>query len=123
MMCKMTRCPHLSKARQVYLNIVRKKVKTRNAIRVGIGKQLRLIRRNLIIIMTNFASGCYLSLKQFKLYETICKIYDQQTEMCINRKHKVVEHIVKGCRILTFLCNFGTLVIARNEVTKQSRKT
>jgi transposase, IS5 family len=83
-------------ARKSYLNVDEKKHKTAKAIRKGIGKQLRYIKRDLKIIKT-LSSKSPLSLLSNRQYRNllVChEVYRQQLEMYRNRTHKTEDRIV-----------------------------
>jgi len=88
-------------ARKHYLNIAKKKQKTRKEIRKAVGKQLRFLRRNLQIInnLLDKAEKEKLSfpLKEYrdqKIFWVIQHIYDQQMMMYTNKTHSVDDRIV-----------------------------
>lgn len=84
------------KARKDFLNVSKKKRKSRNAIRTAVGKQIRYIRRDLKHIdrlLATYANNP-LRKKNRKCLETIRKIYEQQNYMYVNRIHTVEDRIV-----------------------------
>lgn len=84
------------KARKSYLNVDKKKHKTAKAIRKGIGKQLRYIKRDLRIIetMSRESPLSLLSNRQYQDLLVCQEIYRQQREMYQNRTHKIEDRIV-----------------------------
>lgn len=85
-------------ARKAYLNIAKKKNKSRKTIRRGIKAQLGYLRRNLntidkIVEQYPFALGL-LDKAQYRYLLVIRKVYDQQLEMYTEQKHQVDHRIV-----------------------------
>lgn len=83
-------------ARKRYLNIDKKKKKTKKQIRKVIGQQLRYIRRDIKIIeeMAERNLLKYLNPRQYRNLLVIQEIYRQQNEMYQNRTHQVDDRIV-----------------------------
>lgn len=85
-----------NRARKDFLNVSKKKQKSRNVIRTAVGKQLRYIRRDLKhidMLLSTYANNP-LGKKNRKYLETIRKIYEQQNYMYVNRIHTVEDRIV-----------------------------
>lgn len=84
------------KARKDYLNIDKKKRKTKREIRKGIGKQLRYIRRDLEIIKKLVLKSplTLLDARQYRNLLVCSEIYRQQLEMYKYRKHQIEDRIV-----------------------------
>jgi len=85
-------------ARKQYLNVAKKKNKTRNEVRKAIGQQLRYLRRNLKSINGLLDRGQWdsfpLATKDQKIYWVIQNIYDQQEQMYKDHTHSVANRIV-----------------------------
>lgn len=85
-------------ARKQYLNVAKKKNKTRNEIRKSIGGQLRYLRRNLKSIdgLLDKAPGMSFPLetRDQRIYWVIQHIYDQQAKMYKENIHSVDNRIV-----------------------------
>jgi len=86
------------KARQDFLNVIKKKRKSKKALCKGIRKQLQYLRRNLTHLDQMLAvfkdQPDALSEREMELLEVIRKIYAQQKEMYINQRHTVKDRIV-----------------------------
>jgi hypothetical protein len=86
------------KARQDFLNVIKKKRKSKKALCKGIRKQLQYLRRNLTHLDQMLAvfkdQPDALSEREIELLEVIRKIYAQQKEMYINQRHTVKDRIV-----------------------------
>lgn len=89
------------KARRQYLQIAKKKSKTKQQIRKGIGQQLRYLKRNLKSIHKQSEalaqSGTQswpLSHRDQKIFWVIQHIYSQQLEMYENKTHSIDNRIV-----------------------------
>lgn len=83
-------------ARKDFMNLEKKRRKSKKEIRKGIGKQLRYIERDLKII-ENFSkesSFKLLNKKQYKNLLVSTQIYKQQLEMYQNKTHKIEDRIV-----------------------------
>mgnify|MGYP001133751711 CR=1 FL=1 len=83
-------------ARKDYLNIDKKKRKTKRELRKGIGKQLRYIKRDLKVIesLTSRSSLTLLNNRQYRNLLVCSEVYRQQLQMFKNRNHKVEDRIV-----------------------------
>lgn len=85
-------------ARKYYLNIIKKKRKSKKTLRKGIRKQIQYLRRNLSHIDKMLAAfkdhPNALNQREQKLLETIRKIYAQQEEMYNNKSHTIKDRIV-----------------------------
>jgi len=85
-------------ARKQYLNVAKKKHKTKREIRTAIGKQLRFLRRNLKSIDTLLDKAQEvpfpLDRRDHKIYFVIQHIYEQQMSMYKNGKHSIADRIV-----------------------------
>lgn len=83
-------------ARKEFLNVSKKKRKSKNLIRSAIRKQLGYIKRDLKHIETLLANSKHnpLTQKEREYLETIKKIYAQQLYMYENRTHTVEDRIV-----------------------------
>lgn len=85
-------------ARKQYLNVAKKKHKTKKEIHKAIGKQLRYLRRNLKTIdkLLDIAEdGPFpLNHRDQKIYFVIQHIYDQQIKMYMSGKHSIADRIV-----------------------------
>ena len=85
-------------ARKQYLNVAKKKNKSRNELRVAIGKQLRYLRRNLksIDMLLDKAPGTSFPLgkRDQRISWVIRHIYDQQDKMYKERIHSIDNRIV-----------------------------
>jgi len=84
------------KARKLFLNISKKKVKHKKAVRKAIGQQLRFLRRNLshIDLLLDTYSTIPLCKKDHKYLLVIATLYQQQKQMYEERKHSVQDRIV-----------------------------
>lgn len=84
------------KARKFYLGIAQNRNKSRNAIRSGIGKQLRYLRRNIKHIHTLLDKYPTIPLanKEYKYLLVIQETYRQQKQMFDQRSHSVEHRIV-----------------------------
>jgi len=85
-------------ARKQYLNVAKKKNRTRNEVRKAIGQQLRYLRRNLKSI-NGLLDRCHsdsfpLGQRDQKIFWVIQNIYDQQELMHKDRTHSVENRIV-----------------------------
>ena len=85
-------------ARKQYLNVTKKKNKSKNEIQKAIGQQLRYLRRNLKSIdkLLDKSPGMSFPLKyrDQKIYWVIQHIYDQQAKMHKEHTHTVDNRIV-----------------------------
>ena len=85
-------------ARKAYLNVAKKKRKTRKEIRKAIGKQLRFLRRNIKIIYQLLDKAerypFPLDRRDQKIFFVIQHILEQQMTMHRNRTHSVKDRIV-----------------------------
>lgn len=85
-------------ARKQYLNVAKKKHKTKREIHKAIGKQLRYLRRNLktINILLDKAEDrpFPLSHRDQKIFWVIQQIYDQQMKMYKSCTHSITDRIV-----------------------------
>lgn len=85
-------------ARKQYLNVAKKKNKSRNELRKAIGGQLRYLRRNLKSIdalLDKEPGGSFpLGTRDQRILWVIRHIYDQQTGMYKDRIHSVENRIV-----------------------------
>ncbi len=85
-------------ARKQYLNVAKKKNKTRHEVRKAIGRQLRYLRRNLksINVLLNRGQGDSFPLvaRDQKIYWVIQNVYDQQDKMCKDHTHIVENRMV-----------------------------
>ena len=85
-------------ARKQYLNVAKKKNKTRNELRKSIGQQLRYLRRNLKSIngLLDSSPGTPFPLetRDQRIFWVIQHIYDQQSTMYQGRTHSVENRIV-----------------------------
>jgi len=85
-------------ARKQYLNVAKKKNKSKNEIHKAIGQQLRYLRRNVKSIdkLLDKAPGMSFPLKyrDQKIYWVIQHIYDQQIKMYKEHTHSVDNRIV-----------------------------
>lgn len=82
------------KARQVYLNIVRRKKKAKKWLRPQIRQLLNFLKRDIKYIIAYLETGIVLSEQQYAWWETIQKSYEQQQHMYDNHTHSVPERIV-----------------------------
>jgi hypothetical protein len=86
------------RARQDYLNVIKRKRKDRKLLRKGIRKQLQYLRRNLshldkmLEVLKDYPKA--LSQREMELLEVIGKIYAQQQEMYDNQRHSVKDRVV-----------------------------
>jgi len=85
-------------ARKAYLDLAKKKHKTKKEIRKGIGKQLRFLRRNIKSIhgLLDKAENqpFPLDARDQKIFFIIQHILDQQMGMYLNRTHSTEDRIV-----------------------------
>lgn len=87
-------------ARKEYLNVAKKKHKTKKEIRKAIGKQLRFLRRNLQSIhgLLDIAEKKKLPFpfkhREQKIFWVIQLIYDQQMKMYKTKTHSIDDRIV-----------------------------
>ncbi len=85
-------------ARKQYLNVAKKKNKTKNEVRKAIGQQLRYLKRNLKSIngLLDRVQGDRFPLeaRDQKIYWVIQNVYDQQERMYTDRTHSVENRIV-----------------------------
>ena len=85
-------------ARKTYLDVAKKRHKTRNEIRRAVGKQLRFLRRNIKSIHLLLDKGeCYpfpLDRRDQRIFFVIQHILNQQMTMHKNRTHSVENRIV-----------------------------
>jgi len=85
-------------ARKQYLNVAKKKNKTRNELRKAIGQQLRYLRRNLKSIygLLDKSPGMSFPLqaRDQKVYWVIQHIYDQQAKMYKEHTHSIDNRII-----------------------------
>jgi len=89
------------KARKQYLQIAKKKKKTKREIHKGIGQQLRFLKRNIKSIeklldelVTNGTTSWELTKRDQKIFWVIQHIYDQQLAMYQNNTHSIENRIV-----------------------------
>lgn len=89
---------HRRNARKAYLDLAKKKHKTRTEIRKGIGKQLRFLRRNIKSIHQVLDKaedqGFPLNKRDQRIFFVIHHILDQQFSMYRNRSHSIEDRIV-----------------------------
>lgn len=85
-----------NKARKDFLNISKSKRPNAKKIRKAIGKQLRYIKRDFSIIkgLAEISPLGLLNKKQYQNLLVAREIYRQQSEMFLNKKHKVEDRIV-----------------------------
>lgn len=85
-------------ARKAYLDIAKKKRKTKKEIRNGIGKQLRFLRRNIKTIHQLLDKAekhpFPLDTRDQKIFFVIQHLYDQQMAMHRNKSHSTDDRIV-----------------------------
>ena len=84
-------------ARKKYLNLAKKKKKTKNQIRTAIRQQLQYVRRDLGYIndlVEKNLSGIHLSKRDWTLLRVISEVWRQQQEMYQNRVHSIEDRIV-----------------------------
>jgi len=85
-------------ARKQYLNLARKKNKSKKEIRKGVGQQLRYLRRNLKTIdkLLDTAEGMSFPLehRDQRIYWVIQHIYEQQAHMHNEHTHSIENRIV-----------------------------
>jgi len=85
-------------ARKQYLNVAKKKNKTRNEVRKAIGQQLRYLRRNLKsingLLDRGQGDGFPLEARDQKIFWVIQNVYDQQEKMYNDHTHSVENRIV-----------------------------
>ena len=85
-------------ARKQYLNVAKKKRKSKKEIRKAIGQQLRYLRRNLKSInslLDNVESQPFpLNRRDQKIFFVIQHIFDQQMKMYTTRTHSIEDRIV-----------------------------
>src|SRR5208337_5520808 len=83
------------KARKQYLNLAKKKNKSRKELHKAIGQQIRYLRRNIKSINNLLDKSEELKLpfplehRDQKIFWVIQNIYEQQTEMYKNKKHSI----------------------------------
>jgi len=86
------------KARKEYLNLAKKKNKSKKEIRKGIGKQLRYLSRNLKSIDKLLDRTGYMSFplerREQRIYWVIQHIYSQQAQMYKEHTHNIDNRIV-----------------------------
>jgi len=86
------------KARKEFLNLSKKKLKSKSVIRKGIKAQLQYVNRDLGIVdnllAKNSGREMILSKKEKELLQTISIVYQQQKEMYDNKKNSCKERIV-----------------------------
>jgi IS5 family transposase len=84
------------KARKEYLKTAQKKVKSKNVIRLSIGKQLRFLKRNIKHIhkLLDAYDNVPLTAKQYKYFLVIQETYRQQKQMFDKKNHTVEHRIV-----------------------------
>lgn len=86
------------KARKEYLDMAKKKNKSRKVIRKGVRQQLQYVRRDLKTVNKLLDSAgsriLRLSKRDRKLLETIKKVFEQQQFMFDNKTHKCEHRIV-----------------------------
>jgi hypothetical protein len=84
------------KARKAYLSIAKQKRPKKNAIRNAIAKQLRYLKRNLLIlqVLETVPGAGALSPRLQKTLSTIKRLYAQQLHMHQNKTHQVEDRIV-----------------------------
>lgn len=87
---------HRRGARKAYLQVIKKKKRTRQEIRKAIGKQLRYLRRNIGHIEKLWHDGTPWPLKsaQQRAYWVVQQLYAQQMHMYQERTHRVADRIV-----------------------------
>ena len=85
-------------ARKAYLDLAKKKHKTKKEIRKGIGKQLRFLRRNIKTIHQLLDKAekqpFPLDIRDQKIFFVIQHVYDQQMAMYRNKLHSTDDRIV-----------------------------
>jgi hypothetical protein len=85
-------------ARKQYLNVAKKKNRTRNEVRKASGQQLRYLRRNLKsingLLDRSHCDSFPLGTRDQKIFWVIQNIYDQQELMYKDRTHNVENRIV-----------------------------
>ena len=85
-------------ARQDYLNVIKKKRKSKKCLRNGIRKQIQYLRRNLTHIDTMLSTlkehPKVLNHRELELLDIIRTIYTQQQEMYVKKSHTVKDRIV-----------------------------
>jgi hypothetical protein len=85
-------------ARKEYLDLAKKKHKTRKEIRKGIGKQLRYLRRNISTVHQLLDKAEHLPFplnkRDQRIFFVIQQIFDQQMDMYQNHSHSVEDRIV-----------------------------
>ena len=82
------------KARQVYLNVVRRKKKAKKWLRAQIRQLLNFVKRDIRVIQEFLEEGYSLSENHQIWWETIQKIYEQQQYMYDHHTHSVANRIV-----------------------------
>ena len=84
------------KARQAYLRTAQKKMKTKNVIRLALGKQLRFLKRNIRHIHTllDAYDSIPLNAYHYKYLLVIQEAYRQQKEMHQKKVHSIEHRIV-----------------------------
>ena len=85
-------------ARKLYLNVAKKKNKSKKEIHKGIGQQLRYLRRNLKnidkLLDTTEGMSFPLEHRDQRIYWVIQHIYEQQVQMYKEHTHSVDSRIV-----------------------------
>jgi len=85
-------------ARKNYLNVAKKKRKSRKEIRKGVGKQLGYVRRNLQyieLLLADYPNLSWIFNKhQLKYLQVINEVYRQQKEMHATKTHSISDRIV-----------------------------
>jgi hypothetical protein len=83
-------------ARKEFLNVAKKKRKSKNVIRRGNGKQLRYLKRNLghIANLLTYYDRFPLKYKDLKYLMVLHTVYDQQNHMHSTKTHQVDNRIV-----------------------------
>ena len=82
------------KARQVYLNVVRRKKKAKKWLRAQIRQLLNFVKRDIHVIQAFLEKGYILPENHQIWWETIQKIYEQQQYMYDHHTHSVANRIV-----------------------------
>ena len=84
-------------ARKKYLNIAKKKRKTKNQIRNGIRQQLQYVKRDLGYVnelVEKYSPLAGLSKRDWQLLRVIAEVWRQQNEMYHNKVHSTQDRIV-----------------------------
>ena len=83
-------------ARQMFLNIQKKKIRSAKHVRRAIGQQLRFLRRNLkhIEILLSACESSPLKPSNQKYLQVLHTVYEQQEAMYRNHTHKIADRIV-----------------------------